>query len=339
MIREDIRKEHRASSQRSSLRYAASAIQMSSPQVAENHLLLGRQSFLAPRKSKPKTQNMATLEITRASAFGRGRYHSRDSPSNMERTSQPPSRPSTMRGRQSFSSSFNQPKAEPLFVDTPDDPGTSFVFPSSKTENRPAEIEESRPVSHAGSIFSVRTAMSGSADDACPQVDFGRPLPQGYQKIPAYTIRRIERNDAFGLDSMGLPTLPDSPIGFEMRRETGIRENIAQPSIENGSRASRWSTKVQTTAEEFQEQETLVEDPPEERKKDNFAFRGCQKLVRALSNRIASDSLGRFRSRRWKADRGGTITPGITAGNGTLALGERQVNIRQESGQGEGEHL
>ena len=332
MIRENIQKEHQACSLRSSLRYAASAIQMSSLQVAEDRSLPGRQSFLAPLRVKPKAPSMATLATFRAGKFQQGRHHRPDSLSSIRRTSQPPSRPSTMRGRQSFSSSVNQPKSESLYIDTPDDPGTLFVFTSTKADSRPQDVEESRPISNAGSIFSFQTAMSGSANDACPQVEFGRPLPQGYQKVSAYTIRRIERNDMYGLDSASLPTLPDSPIAFQMHTDFRDKESGAQRPKESGSRASKWSTNVQTNVQELQEQETLVEDPPEEKKKENFVVRGCQKIARALSNRIGSDSSpGRFRSRRWKAGRVERITPMNAMEDDSLVLSEQQVNLRVEN--------
>ena len=337
MIREDIQNETRAAFERPALRYTASATQISSSPIAEGLLLHGRQSFLAPMRYNPKTQSMAHIDTIRASAFGQGRCqprrssHSstrRGSLSNIGRTSLPPSRPGTMRERRSFSSSVNQAKTETLFIDTPEDPGTSFVFPPSKPDGLPRDPESSRPVSHAGSIFSIQTAVRTSANESCPQVEFGRTMPQGYEKVPAYTIRRIERKESYDLNSTALPVLPDSPIAFEQTSITHHSGKSALQPQENGSRASTWSTKVQTDVKELHEQEFLMEGLEDEIKKENFTMRGCQKIERALSNRIGGNTLpGRFKSLRWKTARVETRESQAEPGDGNFVLKKRLVDV------------
>ena len=328
MIGEDMWKEHHPCLQRPSVRSAASAFPMSSPQVADDRSLLGRQSFLASPRVNAGRPSRAALETVRASTFQQSQHHRRDSVSNIRRTSRSPSRPSTMRGRQSFSSSVNQPEAESLFIDTSYDPGNLFEFPSSKIDSRPQDVEESRPVSNEGAISSFQTAMCDSANHASQQVEFGRPLPQGYQKIPAYAIGLTERDDACGLGSASLPTLPDSPIAFPVHMGLQDEESSARRPQEHGPSASKWSTNIQTNAQEVQEQENLVDDPLKEKRRENFAVRGCHKIARALSNRIGSDSLPeRLRSRRWKSGKPERATPMNETDDDSLVLSARQGNL------------
>ena len=292
---------------------------MSSQQLSEDRLLIGRQSFLAPQRANPRMLSMATLETARASAFRQGRCQPqgpspistrRDSQSTIGRTSQPASQPSRMRKRSSLSNSVHQLRAEPLFIDTPQDPGTSVVLLPRQVGGPPYNAEGNRPVSHAGSIVSVKAAVHTSTQDVCPLVDLGRSLPQAYEKVPACTIRSMKRNDFSGLNVASLPTLPDSPIAFEEVRDPRHKTSSPQPLPDNVSLASKWA-KVQTDVEELQEQDFLLEELAEGAKKENRAVRSCQKIARALSNRIRSDSLpGRFRSRRRKGGNIETTTSG-----------------------------
>ena len=281
---------------------------------------------------------MANLEALRSSAIGqiwgpssRPSMSStrRGSLSNIGRASGPSSRPSTMRERRSFSSSVNQPRSETLFIDTPQNPGTSFIFPLSKHDVQPPALEESRPVSHAGSVFSVQTSIRTSTNEGPPQVEFGKTLPVGYQKIPAFTIRRIERNDSTGLTRSHPPASSDSPFAPE-HPSTVEATNFggAQP-VDTDSRASKWSTKPQTNTTELVEQESLMQDAVDETRKENFAIRGCLKLARALSSRLGNNSVPvRFRSLRWKTGRAGAKTPYDELEDpSNFVLRDRQVNV------------
>ena len=300
MIRQDLKDTNEA----------ASSGALKAPAAADSLSFVAHRAMLGPRKASSQLP-LTKPEVARIASHSRIRPQRSslasvgcNSLSHLISPLPPSSRPSTMRGRPSLSSSVGQHPKDRLYMDT-QDPDTSFIFPEDSTVPPNINGGDSRPVSNSGSVFSFQTTLPATMDEPLPRVEFGKLVPAGYSKVPVYTIRRIDKKDPGFADSLQLPALPDSPIAFEPTLSAIADSSLAPPSKETISRASKWSTKVETNQGERNEQDMLMDTSShEEDKKESFAKRSCQRLVRALSARIGSNSLPvRLKSCRWKGGR------------------------------------
>lgn len=249
------------------------------------------------------TRSMADLKILNRSSAGLdGRYYRtpslisarRASSSNIGYGSRPSSQSGAMQQRQSFSSSTSHQPTRTLFIDTPKDPGTSFVFLHRDSDEAAAtSLGHSRPVSHSGSSFSMQTLHEVPGGESSLRVEFGKAVPAGCIKVPTHTIRRIDDIGADSHNKDDLPALPDSPIAFEEQDSSG-RHKAKVTEQESVSRASKWSTKPQTSPQEMDDQEQLMEQPKDEDVK-SLAPR-CELISRVMDKYIPRLKSGKRRN-------------------------------------------